>query len=80
MHQSIRLISRPAVPKLCSLLCATYSDEIKQLAQQSHYIIEDEDGKQQQLFAHNDEACYRKIVKKWMHQYEKSNKTNFFLQ
>jgi len=47
-------------------------DDLGELAKTSHYVIEDENGKREQLFARNDEECHKKIVKKWMDRYAQS--------
>lgn len=72
MHGEIRLIAKPVVPYICSLICASYMDDLGELAKTSHYVIEDENGKREQLFARNDEECHKKIVKKWMDRYAQS--------
>ena len=73
MHGEIKLVSKPVAPHICSLICASYMNDLCELSQVSHYVIEDENGKREQLFARNDEECHKKIVKKWMAQYSQSN-------
>ena len=73
MHGEIKLISKPVAPHVCSLICASYMNDLNALSAVSHYVIEDETGKREQLYARNDEACHKKIVKRWMAQYKQSN-------
>jgi len=73
MHSGIKLISKPTQPQLCALVCAAYMDRFGNLAPKSHYVIEDENGQELALYARNDADCHRKMVKRWMAQYSKSN-------
>ena len=66
MHGGIKLISKPSQPQLCALVCAAYMNRLGSLARESHYVIEDENGRELALYARNDEDCHRKMVKRWL--------------
>jgi hypothetical protein len=72
MHGEIKLISKPLKPYTGTLICAAYMNDLSELSEESHYVIEDENGKREQMYARNDEACHTKLVKKWMARYSQS--------
>ncbi len=74
----IKLVSKPMEVNLYMLVHAIVTDNLDEIAENCHYVIEDLSGTQCVVYARNDERFYWKMCSGALDCYMQSNFSSFF--
>lgn len=74
----IKLISKPLEVNLYLLVYAIVTDNLDEIADNCHYVIENRDGIRYEVYARNDERFYLKMCSGILDRHIQSNFSNFF--
>lgn len=74
----IKLISKPLEVNLYLLVYAIVTDNLDEIAENCHYVVENRDGIRYEVYARSDDVFYGRLCSGDLNCHLRSNFSNFF--